>query len=425
MTEDSVLQKLDELGIVARGKSKHRPRNDPPLFGGKYPFIQTGDVKHSPLYITKYSQTYNDKGLSQSKLWEPGTLCITIAANIADTAILGIQACFPDSIIGFVPYKHKADVRFVKYCLESYKLQIQSISWGTTQDNLSLEKLRSISFKIPALQVQRKIAAVLTAYDDLIENNRQRIALLERMAEEIYREWFVRLRFPGHEHTPIHKGVPEGWEIRKLGDILELNYGKALKAADREPGDVPVYGSGGIVGFHSSALVGSNGLIVGRKGNVGAVYYSDRPFFPIDTVFYVVSKWPSNYLFYLLQSMNFIDNDAAVPGLNRKQALSNKLVLPDSRLISRFTDVVGPIFEQKKVLGEQINVLSQTRDLLLNRLISGKLRVDDLDIAFPPSMVDAVSGPSLDSRSSIEVGGEFRGNGDIGEIEELEQKAGV
>ncbi len=91
--------KLNELGKVNRGKSKHRPRNDPILYGGKYPFIQTGDVKHSPFYVTTHSVTYNEKGLAQSKLWPKGTLCITIAANIAETAILSYPACFPDSIV--------------------------------------------------------------------------------------------------------------------------------------------------------------------------------------------------------------------------------------------------------------------------------------------------------------------------------------
>ena len=107
--------KLDEIGVVSRGKSKFRPRNDPSLFGGQYPFVQTGDVKNAGLYLTDYGQTYNETGLRQSALWEPGTLCITIAANIAETTILGIEACFPDSIVGFVPDKQKADVRFVKY----------------------------------------------------------------------------------------------------------------------------------------------------------------------------------------------------------------------------------------------------------------------------------------------------------------------
>ena len=96
------LKSFDELGFIGRGKSRHRPRNDESLYGGEFPLIQTGDVKNANLYITEYSQTYSQKGLDQSKLWEQNTLCITIAANIADTTILGIQACFPDSIIGFV-----------------------------------------------------------------------------------------------------------------------------------------------------------------------------------------------------------------------------------------------------------------------------------------------------------------------------------
>lgn len=109
---------LDELGIIARGKSKHRPRNDKKLFGGAYPFIQTADVKKANLYISEYSETYNEVGLAQSKLWNPGTLCITIAANIADTGILSISACFPDSIMGFIAYDGISDVRFIKYSFD-------------------------------------------------------------------------------------------------------------------------------------------------------------------------------------------------------------------------------------------------------------------------------------------------------------------
>lgn len=104
---------LDKLGSISRGKSKHRPRNDKILFGGKYPFIQTADVKAANLYLTEYKNTYNEKGLEQSKLWKAGTLCITIAANIAETAILGIDACFPDSIMGFVPFKGVSNVKFI------------------------------------------------------------------------------------------------------------------------------------------------------------------------------------------------------------------------------------------------------------------------------------------------------------------------
>lgn len=199
--------KLDDLGSIGRGKSKHRPRNDSSLFGGEYPFIQTGDVKKAELYLTEYSQTYNEKGLAQSKLWDKDTLCITIAANIAETAILGIKACFPDSIIGFIPDADKSDLKFIKYCLETYKLQMQSISQGATQDNLSLEKLRSINFEVPNLENQNRIAEILYSYDKLIENNTKQIAILEQTAEQIYKEWFVRMRFPNYEKTKFVKGV--------------------------------------------------------------------------------------------------------------------------------------------------------------------------------------------------------------------------
>ena len=120
-------RKLDELGYVGRGKSRHRPRNEPSLYGGDYPFIQTADVKSAEFYIKNYSQTYNEKGLAQSKLWKPGTLCITIAANIAETAILGMPACFPDSIVGFIADPEKADVRFVKYYINTIKFKMQNI----------------------------------------------------------------------------------------------------------------------------------------------------------------------------------------------------------------------------------------------------------------------------------------------------------
>ncbi len=242
--------------------------------------------------------------------------------------------------------------------------------------------------QIPDLPLQHKIAAILSAYDELIENNKRRMALLEKMAEEIYREWFVRLRFPGHEKVKKVKGVPTGWEVKKLGTVLELCYGKALKEENRVPGQFDVYGSGGIVGTHNEALVTSTGLIVGRKGNVGSIYFSDKGFFPIDTVYYVKSQLPNSFLYFVLRSMNFINNDAAVPGLNRAQAYSNQFYLPPDSVVQEFSKVADPLFEMKRLLKRQNEKLIGTRDLLLPRLISGKLSVENLNIQFPPGMIE-------------------------------------
>src|SRR6202022_4477835 len=150
-------------------------------------FIQTGEIKAAHLYITEYSETYNEKGLAQSKLWPVNTLCITIAANIAETAILKVAASFPDSVVGFIADAEKADVRFVKYHIDTIKLQMQNISQGTTQDNLSLEKLLSFKLLVPPLAVQKEIGCIIGNYDDLVDRNTRRIKVLEQMARAIYR----------------------------------------------------------------------------------------------------------------------------------------------------------------------------------------------------------------------------------------------
>ena len=371
-----VAKRLDQLGAVSRGRSRHRPRDAAHLYGGPHPFIQTGDVKHAGLYITVFTQTYTEAGLQQSKLWPAGTLCITIAANIADTAILGIDACFPDSVIGFIADPTQSDARFVKYLFDAtIKVRAQQFSQGATQDNLSQEKLLSLDFDIPPVAEQTHIADILSTYDDLIENNRRRMALLEESARLLYREWFVRLRFPGYEHTPIVNGVPQGWEHKALGDSITLNYGKALKAEIRVEGDYPVYGSSGIVGTHEKPLVQGPAIILGRKGNVGSVYWSSKSFYPIDTVYFVSPESSSLYLFYALKNMYFISTDVAVPGLNRDFAYSRPLLYPPMTLLRSFHETVEPIHAQLDKLDETNQKLRAARDLLLPRLMSGELAV--------------------------------------------------
>lgn len=215
--------KLDQLGFVGRGRSRHRPRNDPSLYDGNIPFFQTGDIKAAELYLHSYTQTYNEKGLAQSKLWQPGTLCITIAANIAESAVLSIPGCFPDSVVGFIADPTKSDGLFIKYYIDTIKFQMQSASRGTTQDNLSVDKLLTFDLLVPEVAEQHRIASILSAYDDLIENNTRRIAILEEMARRIYEEWFVHFRFPGHEQVKMVESelglIPDGWSWQSLRDI--------------------------------------------------------------------------------------------------------------------------------------------------------------------------------------------------------------
>jgi len=389
---ESQFRRLTEVGSVGRGKSKHRPRNAPELYGGPYPFVQTGDVKAANFFITDYTQTYSERGLAQSKLWQPGTLLITIAANIAETAVLKIPACFPDSIIGFIAKKGKSDVRFVKYCLDTYKSQMQSISQGTTQDNLSQGKLLSLRFRIPNYEQQRKIAAILSAYDELIENNRRRIALLEKLAEEIYREWFVRLRFPGHEKVRVIKGVPQGWNDLKFGHFCQLQRGFDLTDADVEPGPYPVIASTSIKTYHSQYKVEPPVITTGRSGSLGKVLFVNTRAWPHNTALYVKQFFGNSvfFVYYTLKNMGLenFNSGAGVPTLNRNHLNGNSIIVPDKPLQGRFDEIVSKLHSQAELL-QKVNVnLTTTRDKLLPRLISGKLSVENLDIQFPSGMVD-------------------------------------
>lgn len=144
-----------------RGRSRHRPRNDPSLFGGPYPFVQTGEVRGADHWITSYSQCYNDEGLAQSKLWPKGTVCITIAANIAETGILAFDACFPDSVIGLVPDERLANAEFLEYLLQDSRLALQRQGKGSAQDNINLGTFETQTFPIPTIQEQESVVLTL------------------------------------------------------------------------------------------------------------------------------------------------------------------------------------------------------------------------------------------------------------------------
>ena len=389
---------LDQLGEVSRGRSKHRPRNDPSLFGGKYPFIQTADVKAANFYITEYDTTYNEKGLAQSRLWNPGTLCITIAANIADTGILAMDACFPDSVMGFLPYEGIADVRFVKYCFDILQQNCKKISQGAAQDNLSWEKLSTILFPAPPIEVQNQIADILSTYDNLIENNKKQIKLLEEAAQRLYKEWFVDLRFPGHENVKIVDGVPEGWKRSTLGEIASI----------LRRGISPKYDDGGMYLVISQkcirrsimdtdearreskeyapelnlqdadTVICSTGTgTLGRVGQVCGTYP--------DTTFdsHVTLVRTENYQNFFYQAVK--SQQEFLMGMGRgstnqqelyRDVIENlQILVPTQEILNKAEKMLSSIHHKVTALNSQILLLIEVRDRLLPKLMSGELEV--------------------------------------------------
>lgn len=282
-----------------------------------------------------------------------------------------------DNTIVVEPYPEIVDVGFLYYALRFMKLN--HYAGGAAQPLLTQTVLKKIEVSIPPITAQRRIAGILSAYDDLIEVNQRRIAILEEMARRLFDEWFVRFRYPGHEAAPLVEtelgSVPEGWEPTVLGALLKLSYGRALKSDQRKPGPVAVFGSSGRVGEHDEAMVRGPGIIVGRKGNVGAIHWSTSDFYPIDTVFFVETLLPLRWVHQLLKRQTFLNSDAAVPGLNREQALRMKVLRPPAPLLTRYAAWGEPLFAEAELLEAQNTRLRAARDLLLPRLISGEIDV--------------------------------------------------
>jgi type I restriction enzyme S subunit len=308
---------------------------------------------------------------------------------------------------------------FFYYMLKYLKpnfIRIARNKQTTGLGHVTKKDMRRISIGVPLLSEQRAIAHILGSLDDKIELNRRMNTTLEAMARAIFKSWFVdfdpvRARrgdpmwsptkgadtkvcpymtpeildlFPDSFEDSELGQIPKGWEIKTIGEVVEFAYGKALKASNRKPGNVPVFGSNGPVGLHNEVLVKGPGIVIGRKGNPGIVTWSSIDFFPIDTTFYVKPKseiLSLHYLFYALdaQDLPSLSADSAVPGLNRNMAYMNSFLVPPSKILPAFDQQVVPLFDKIVANENESRTLASLRDTLLPKLISGELRVLDAE----------------------------------------------
>lgn len=274
----------------------------------------------------------------------------------------------------------------------------QRVSWQAISD-----------YEIPDFsRLERsRIGSVLSSIDNLISSNRRINQSLEAIARTFFKAWFVDFEpvlakmegrwqhgqslpglpahlydlFPARLVDSELGEIPEGWEIGRVADFLSLAYGKSLPAGSRNPGVVPVYGSGGVTGYHDTSFLNGEAVIVGRKGTVGSLYWEPLPCFPIDTVFYVQPLVPLPFCYHLLQSLPLSDmnTDAAVPGLNRENVYRLEVAAPPQALIEEFSGLVRKFRDQIFNLHAEARIFAQLRDTLLPKLLSGELRVLDAE----------------------------------------------
>jgi type I restriction enzyme S subunit len=268
--------------------------------------------------------------------------------------------------------RSQVDPNFIYYAIigDDFQSFIQNnIDSNSAQENISASSIARFPILLPSFSDQKTISSILCSLDDKIDLLYRQNKTLETMAETLFRQWFV-------------EEADERWEEGKLGDILELAYGKGLKEEIRTETGYPVVGSSGIVGYHSDFLVEGPGIVIGRKGTLGKVMYLYTNFFPIDTTYYVKSKINSPGLFYeyfLLKSIGFEDmnSDSAVPGLNRDIALSTEICIPPNEIRVKFNEICACFMEKVCYNRGQIDTLARMRDTLLPKLMSGEVRINE------------------------------------------------
>lgn len=255
--------------------------------------------------------------------------------------------------------------------------KIDSIAKGTAQKAVPIAGIKTLELLLPPIEIQCRIADILSAYDVLIENNRKQIKLLEEAAQRLYKEWFVDLCFPGHEHTKIVNGVPEGWEKRLLGDIVEVKYGKDHKSIP--DGLIPVYGSGGFMRKCNQVLYNGESVLIPRKGSLNNIIYVDEAFWTVDTMFYTKMKLPNIgiYVFFFVKSFDMYSMNigAAVPSMTTNILNALDIIIPNNDVLRRFQSISKIFFNKIALLHKQIETATQARDRLLPKLMSGEVEV--------------------------------------------------
>lgn len=402
---------IGELGKVITGGTPSTKQQR--FYGETYPFITPTDIDSSCRFIrTERCLSEEGRGNQSNRLLPPGAVCfVCIGATIGKMCMTDRPSFTNQQINSIVVDRDKYDNTFLYYLLCTKVEQIKSIAGGAATPIVNKTSFSNVQVKVPPLTTQHKIASILSAYDDLIENNTRRIQILEAMAQMLYREWFVNFRFPGHEQVKMVKSdlgrIPEGWEVKNLPDLCSrVIDGTHDSPKPVEEGYPLVTGRHIINGFidftrcyfisseeHKKVMKRSKpergDIIFSNIGTLGSTTIVDQKFeFSIKNValFKPAKDLYSKYLYlYFSLTENLASMVKKASGTSQKffslQFLRElSLSVPGDDIFSMFDRIVGPIIEQRSLLNNKNTNLRRTRDLLLPKLISGEIDVEALDI---------------------------------------------
>jgi len=377
---------ISDLGRIVTGKTPSTKK--PEMFDGQYAFVTPTDLDWKSYNVRSTERTVSDaaKDAFRNQFIPAGSVMVTcIGATIGKCGI-ATDECLTNQQINSIVPADPEDGLFIYYLLVHYTPLIRGIGLGGGAATPILNKtaFSNIRLHVPPKRHWASIASILSAYDDLIENNRRRIQLLEQAARLLYKEWFVHLRFPGHEHTRIIDGVPEGWERKRLLECWDVSYGKNLPTKYlKETGKYPVHGADGIIGYHTEKNVDESLCLVTCRGNgSGNVRRTFGPTFVTNNCFILRPKYKSKSIrfHFTMMAMESLDlrsfrTGAAQPQLTIAGIEHIRVLIPDNRLLETFNQIVDPIYAQADILRIQIENLAKARDFLLPKLMNGEIAV--------------------------------------------------
>lgn len=372
--------------IIDGDRGKNYPKQDEFYPQGYCLFLNTGNVTKEGLIFgeNQFITKEKDEALRKGKL-KRGDIVYTTRGTVGNAGYYNSNVPYENVRInsGMVILRANGeivDARFLYQILKSeyYRPYFKQYCTGSAQPQLPIKNFSQIYLNVPDIKTQHRIADILSVYDDLIENNQKQIKLLEEAAQRLYKEWFVDLRFPGHENTKIVDGVPEGWSRGLLKGLISVNYGKDHKKVP-DDGNIPVYGSGGLMRKCNKSLFSGEAVLIPRKGSLNNIMYVDETFWTVDTMFYATMKQPHTavfvYFFVKAFDMYSMNIGAAVPSMTAKILDAMDVVIPDKETLEKFDKCAKTYFNKIKTLQGQNERLKTARNLLLPKLMSGEVEV--------------------------------------------------
>lgn len=382
--------KLGELYEVHNGLSKAGK-----FFGEGYPFLTFSTVFNNyfiPKQITDLVQSTEKEQESYSI--RRGDVFVTRTSETSDELGMSCVALkdYPMATYnGFTkrmrPITNRVFPEYIGYYmrLPSFRGEFRAFSTMTTRASLRNEDLLGLEVELPPIEIQKQIADILSAYDDLIENNQKQIKLLEEAAQRLYKEWFVDLNFPGHENTKIVDGVPEGWRISSIYDVFDIKYGKNLPTSKiTKAGQYPVYGASGVIGYYNEKNCDDYATLVTSRGNgSGDVFRTHHKQSYVTNNSFIARRNDKNsfieneFTFQLFSNTDFkkLCTGSAQPQLTNTSIQKIKILLPNRQLIEKYQRCTIEMSEKQEALYQEQRALTQARNRLLPKLMNGTVEV--------------------------------------------------